>query len=68
MKTPDDLADLASDELVEIVGEANLDETAANEVIMAARAHWFGENDDGTPLAAETAAADDAEEAGHDGT
>jgi N utilization substance protein A len=41
VKTLDDLADLASDELVEIVGEANLDEAAANEVIMAARAHWF---------------------------
>ena len=42
MKTLDDLADLASDELVEIVGEANMDEAMANEVIMAARAHWFG--------------------------
>ncbi len=41
VKTLDDLADLASDELVEIVGEESLDETAANEVIMAARAHWF---------------------------
>jgi len=43
VKTLDDLADLASDELVEIVGEANMDEAAANEVIMGARAHWFGE-------------------------
>ncbi len=41
VKTLDDLADLASDELVEIVGEGNMDEATANEVIMAARAHWF---------------------------
>ncbi len=43
VKTLDDLADLASDELVEIVGEANMDEATANDVIMAARAHWFAE-------------------------
>jgi N utilization substance protein A len=47
VKTLDDLADLASDELVEIVGEANLDEATANEVIMAARAHWFDDAADG---------------------
>jgi N utilization substance protein A len=41
VKTLDDLADLASDELIEIVGTDNLDEATANEVIMAARAHWF---------------------------
>jgi N utilization substance protein A len=41
VKSLDDLADLASDELVEIVGEANMDEATANDVIMAARAHWF---------------------------
>ena len=41
VKTLDDLADLASDELVEIVGADNMDEAVANEVIMAARAHWF---------------------------
>ena len=34
VKTLDDLADLASDELVEIVGEANMDEATANEVII----------------------------------
>jgi N utilization substance protein A len=43
VKTLDDLADLASDELVEIVGEANMDEATANEIIMSARAHWFGD-------------------------
>ncbi len=41
IKTLDDLADLAGDELVEIVGEAAMDAEAANAVIMAARAHWF---------------------------
>ena len=41
MKTLDDLADLASDELIEIVGTDGMDEETANEVIMAARAHWF---------------------------
>ncbi len=56
VKTLDDLADLASDELIEIVG-SDMDEATANEVIMAARAHWFGDE------AAEPAA---AEEAGHD--
>ncbi|MCX7379865.1 MAG: transcription termination factor NusA [Alphaproteobacteria bacterium] len=46
VKALDDLADLASDELVEIVGEAAMDEDTANAVIMAARAHWF-EGEDG---------------------
>ncbi len=41
VKTLDDLGDLASDELVEIVGADAMDEATANEVIMAARAHWF---------------------------
>ncbi|MGI4953554.1 MAG: transcription termination factor NusA [Janthinobacterium lividum] len=41
VKSLDDLADLASDELVEIVGAEAMDEAVANEVIMAARAHWF---------------------------
>ncbi len=43
VKTLDDLADLASDELIEIVGAEAMDEATANEVIMAARAHWFAE-------------------------
>ncbi len=41
VKTLDDLADLASDELMEIVGTDGMDEALANEIIMAARAHWF---------------------------
>jgi N utilization substance protein A len=51
VKTLDDLGDLASDELIEIVGAANMDEETANNVIMAARAHWFE---------------DEGQEAGHD--
>jgi N utilization substance protein A len=43
VKTLDDLGDLASDELIEIVGADNMDEAAASDVIMAARAHWFAE-------------------------
>lgn len=45
IKTRDDLADLAGDELVEILPDGSLTEEAANEIIMAARAHWFAEED-----------------------
>ena len=41
VKTLDDLADLASDELIDIVGKGELNEDEANAIIMAARAHWF---------------------------
>ena len=44
VKTLDDLADLASDELIEIVGAEEMDEETANAVIMAARAHWFADD------------------------
>jgi N utilization substance protein A len=40
-KTLDDVGDLAGDELIEIVGADQLTEEQANEIIMAARAHWF---------------------------
>jgi N utilization substance protein A len=63
VKTLDDLADLASDELTEIVGTDAMDEEVANEVIMAARAHWF----DDEPLADAEAEPEAAlEEADHD--
>ncbi len=39
--TLDNLADLASDELIEIAPPGTLTEAKANEIIMAARAHWF---------------------------
>ena len=41
VKSLDDLADLAGDELVELLPEAGLNEKSAGELIMAARAHWF---------------------------
>ena len=45
VKTLDDLADLAGDELREYVGEKNMNQDTANEIIMAARAHWFEDED-----------------------
>jgi N utilization substance protein A len=51
IKTLDDLADLASDELIEILGKNALSETQANKVIMAARAHWFSEDEPAPPEA-----------------
>jgi len=41
IKTRDELADLAVDELSELTG---LDEEKAKKLIMAARAHWFAES------------------------
>jgi N utilization substance protein A len=53
VKTLDDVADLASDELREIVGDG-LTENQANEIIMAARAHWFaGEESPNSPSPAQ---------------
>ena len=54
-KTRDDLADLATDELLEFAPAGSLTESKANEIIMAARAHWFEEED--------AKKAEDAEEA-----
>jgi N utilization substance protein A len=46
VKTLEDLADLAGDELVEILGTDTVDEDSANAIIMAARqsAGWFGDD------------------------
>jgi N utilization substance protein A len=66
VKTLDDLADLASDELVEMLGEGSMDEDTANEVIMAARAHWFGEAGEGDAVAEGDEVAVEDEEVGHD--
>jgi len=41
IKSLDDLGDLASDELLEILPKGSMNEDQANAVIMAARAHWF---------------------------
>jgi len=72
VKTLDDLGDLASDELMEIVGADKMDEATANDVIMAARAHWFddepaadGEAED-APEGEETDGETTEQEAGHD--
>ncbi|MBI4185172.1 MAG: transcription termination/antitermination protein NusA [Proteobacteria bacterium] len=51
VKTRDDLADLASDELLEIVADQGLTEEAANAIIMAARAHWFADDAGAAPPA-----------------
>lgn len=52
VKTRDDLADLAGDELVEMLPPLlKMGEDQANELIMAARAHWFADEegaDEGT--------------------
>src|SRR5690348_401003 len=55
IKTLDDFADLAGDELVELLeksdkGGAKLDLDVANELIMRARAHWYA--DEPTPASA----------------
>jgi len=44
VKTLDDLADLAGDELREIIG-AELNEEQANALIMKAREHWFDDTE-----------------------
>ena len=41
IKTRDGLADLASEELIEIIGENILEKVKADEIIMSAREHWF---------------------------
>jgi N utilization substance protein A len=54
VKTLDDLADLAGDELVEIAEPVEkLDPDRANAIIMAARAHWFADEPAATPAAAQ---------------
>jgi N utilization substance protein A len=45
VKTLDDLADLAGDELIEALAPSKLDLETANRIIMAARAHWFPTED-----------------------
>jgi len=59
VRTRDDLADLASDELIEILGEGSMSLSDANDMIMAARAHWF---DDEEPAEGEEGADGAAEE------
>ncbi len=49
IKTRDDLADLAADELVEALGVGQITEKDANTVIMNARAHWFADEQAAAP-------------------
>ncbi len=51
VRTLDDLADLASDELIEMLGEDAPSPEEADQIIMAARAHWFEGDEAGTPAA-----------------
>jgi len=74
IKTLDDLADLATDELIAkkrqnerrrgkesvedkggVLGEYGLSEEQGNEIIMAARAHWFDDEDAAAPKTGEVA-------------
>ncbi|MBR0661932.1 transcription termination factor NusA [Neoroseomonas oryzicola] len=50
VKTLEDLADLAGDELMEILGAEVVDEETANAIVMEARrrAGWFGDEEEGT--------------------
>jgi transcription termination/antitermination protein NusA len=56
VRSLDDVADLAADELVELLPDAGYTAESAGELIMAARAHWFGDEEqaqaDQTPAAA----------------
>lgn len=45
VKTLDDLADLAADELIDILGKEALTQVEANRIIMAAREHWFADEE-----------------------
>ena len=63
IKTLDDLADLAGDELLELLpADVSMSQNQANEIIMAARAHWFPGEDLGASETAESeeAVADEA--------
>ncbi|MEQ8805604.1 MAG: helix-hairpin-helix domain-containing protein, partial [Rhodospirillales bacterium] len=58
VKTRDDLGDLAGDELLEIAPQGTMTLDAANQIIMAARAHWFADEDAAAEGEAETPAED----------
>ena len=47
IKSLDDLADLAGDELIEHLPDSGMTVDEANDIIMAARAHWFEDEDGG---------------------
>jgi N utilization substance protein A len=62
IKTLDDVGDLASDELIEVLGDLAPDLEEANTIIMAARAHWFEDEDDAEDEGAATPSGDAAEQ------
>ena len=41
IKTREDLADLSSDELIDILKDSNLESVYADKIIMDSRKHWF---------------------------
>ena len=59
VKSLDNLADLASDELIEILPAGSMTMDEANAIIMAARAHWFPEEE--TPTEESTSSEDEAD-------
>ncbi len=60
VKSRDDLADLAADELIEILGEGSMKERDAEALIMKAREHWFAEEDAAKAAEAENNNEEDA--------
>jgi N utilization substance protein A len=62
VRSLDDLADLDNEELIEILSEHELtDDAEAGDIIMAARAHWFDDEDDKAEPAAEQGDSADAD-------
>ena len=45
VKTKDDFADLATDELVEMLGDGSMTRKTAEDLIMKARSHWFADEE-----------------------
>ena len=45
VKSKDDFADLASDELTEILGDGSMNRKTAEDLIMKARSHWFADEE-----------------------
>ena len=62
VKTLDDLADLAGDELLEIAPSGSITLERANDIIMAARAHWFPEDEPSDGADEESEGADEVSE------
>ena len=59
--TLDDLGDLASDELIEVLGEQAPSHEEVDTIIMAARAHWFEDEAPSAPAEGEAESAEEGE-------